>query len=292
MPEPTSAHLRRDPSSAVRIGAGRRPLSDLYYDLMRRPWRWLIGALTLAYLLINLGFAVLYSFDPYGFAGSTRVDFGEAFYFSVQTFATIGYGAIAPKSVFANLLVTVEALTGIMYTALATGLVFAKFSRPSARVTFSRNMIVNVRNGQPVLQFRLANTRGNELVEASIRVTVLKSEVSAEGHQMRRLYELRLDRTSSPLFSLSWLVMHVIDETSPLFGENEASLAADEALFIVTLTGIDGTFAQSVHARHLYEFHDVLWDHRFVDIIAPHSPGRLQMDLSKIHDVVRVDAND
>lgn len=280
---------RRDPVNAVRIGTGRRALSDLYYDLMRRRWRWLMGVLTAAYLLINLVFASLYILDPTGFSGSERIGFSEAFNFSVQTFATIGYGGLAPKSAFANLLVTIEALTGIMYTALATGLVFAKFSRPTARVTFSKHMTVNLRNGKPVLQFRLANARGNELLEASIHVTVLKTEVSTEGHQMRRLHDVKLDRNSSPLFTLSWLVLHEIDEQSPLFGEDAESLAADEVLFIVTLTGIDGTFAQSVHARHMYEFHDIRWGHRFVDIISPHSPGRLQMDVGKIHDVVPIE---
>jgi inward rectifier potassium channel len=285
MPEP----IRRDLANTVRLGVSRRPLADLYYNLMRRRWSWLFAFLAAAYLVINLGFATLFRFDPTGLSGVERLDFAQAFYFSVQTFATIGYGAIAPKSLYANLLVTFEALFGIIYTALATGLVFAKFSRPSTRVTFSRNITVAPRNGRPMLQFRLANERGNELIEASIHVTMLKTEVSAEGHRMRRLHEMKLDRTSQPLFSLSWLVLHEIDEQSPVYGEDQASLAADEALFIVTLTGIDGTFAQTVHARHLYEHHDILWGHRFVDIISAHSPGRLQMDMAKMHDVVPVD---
>ncbi len=277
---------RRDPSNAVRLGQQRAPLSDLYYNLMRRRWRWLVGFLSVLYVVINVVFGALYSLQDDAFNGVDRVGFAEGFYFSVQTFATIGYGAISPKTLYANLLVTTEALLGIIYTAIATGLVFAKFSRPSARVLFSRVMIVTRRNGKRYLQFRLANARGNELVEASLHLTMLKTEVSSEGHSMRRLHEMQLDRATTPLFTLSWLVMHEIDERSPMYGEDAASLAADEALFIVTLTGIDSTFAQTVHARHFYEFHDLRWDHRYVDIIAPHSPGRLQMDLTKFHDVV------
>lgn len=281
--------LRRDPTNAVRIGVPSRPLADLYYNLMRRRWRWLVGFLAAAYLAFNLLFAGLYSLDPTGFANSEPLDFADAFNFSVQTFATIGYGAIAPKSVFTNTLVTIEALAGIMYTALATGLVFAKFSRPSARVTFSKHMTVHERNGRPALHFRLANDRGNDLVEASIRLTVLKTEVSREGQQMRRFRDLQLERSWSPLFAMSWLAIHVIDEHSPLFGEDAASLEADEVLFVVILTGIDGTFAQTVHARHIYEFHDIRWGYRFVDVVTPHSPGRVQLDLSKLHDVVPVE---
>jgi inward rectifier potassium channel len=285
MSEPTPTSVRRDPTAAVRVGGSRHPLSDLYYDLMRRKWRWLVAFLASTYVLVNLAFASLYRLDPFGFGGIEELHFAEAFYFSVQTFATIGYGAIAPKSLYTNVLVTIEALFGIMYTAVATGLVFAKFSRPSARVSFSRHMVINHRNGVPMLQFRMANARGNDLVEATVHVGVLKTETTAEGHSMRRVHELRLERASSPLFAMSWLVLHPIDDTSPLYGETAESLAADEVLFIVTLVGIDGTFAQNVHARHIYEFHDIRWDHRFVDIIAPHAPGVFRMDLDKLHDV-------
>ncbi len=277
--------IRRDPTQAVRIGVPATPLSDLYYELMRRRWAFLIGALTLSYLLVNVLFALLYMLDPGGLGSSASSGFGSAFAFSVQTFATIGYGAIAPQTTYANLLVTIEALSGIIFSAIATGLVFAKFSRPSARLVFSTPMVVTTRHGKRCLQFRVANARGNELVEAAVHITVLKTETSPEGHTIRRLHDLALERATSSLFALSWLVIHVIDEDSPLWGEDAASLAADEALFIVTLTGIDGTFAQSVHARHLYEFHDIRWDHRFVDVISPHSPGRVQLDMRRFHDV-------
>jgi inward rectifier potassium channel len=282
---PDEAPIRRDPTQAVRIGVSRTPLSDLYYELIRRRWPFLIGALSFAYLAINTLFAGLYMLDPVGLGGSAGTGFGPAFSFSVQTFATIGYGAIAPQTTYANVLVTLEALAGIIFTAIATGLVFAKFSRPSARVVFSTPMVVTTRQGQRCLQFRVANARGNELVEASMHVTVLLTENSPEGHTMRRLQDLPLERATSSLFALSWLAMHVIDEKSPLWGHDAASLAADEALIIVTLTGIDGTFAQSVHARHLYEFHDIRWNHRFVDVISPHSPGRVQLDMTHFHDV-------
>ncbi|HWB75498.1 MAG TPA: ion channel [Nannocystaceae bacterium] len=277
--------LRRDPTQAVRIGVPMTPLSDLYYELIRRRWPFLLGVLTAAYLGVNVIFALLYMLDPVGLGGSASSGFGSAFSFSVQTFATIGYGAIAPQTTYANVLVTLEALSGIIFTAIATGLVFAKFSRPSARILFSTPMVVTQRHGKPCLQFRVANARGNELVEAAIHVSVLMTESSPEGHSLRRLHDLALERSTSSLFALSWLVMHVIDESSPLSGHDAASLAADEALIIVTLTGIDGTFAQSVHARHLYEFHDIRWNHRFVDVVSPHAPRRVQLDLTRFHDV-------
>lgn len=149
--------MRRDPSNATRLGLTPTPLSDLHYQLMRGSWWLLMGALAVLYLAVNAIFAMLYAIDPLGFSGVDSLAFRDAFSFSVQTFATIGYGSIAPKSVYANALVTIEALMGLMFTAIATGLVFAKFSRPRARVLFSRTMIVTMRHGKPCLQFRVVN---------------------------------------------------------------------------------------------------------------------------------------
>lgn len=245
-----------------------------------------MAALAIVYLAVNAIFAMLYALDPLGFAGLDYLGFRDAFSFSVQTFATIGYGSIAPKSIYANTLVTLEALMGLMFTAIATGLVFAKFSRPRARVLFSRTMIMTMRHGKPCLQFRVVNERGNDLVEAAIRLTLVKSETTSEGTRMRRLHDLRLERSMTPLFTLSWVVMHVIDEDSPLFGETEESLADDEVLFIAMLTGIDGTLSQTVYTRQLYEFHDIRWGHRFVDIVEIRPEDRnVILDLRKFHDI-------
>jgi inward rectifier potassium channel len=277
-----------DATLPTRLASGVRPtpLSDLYYQLMRGSWWLLMAALAIVYLAVNSVFAMLYALDPRGFSGVDELGFRDAFSFSVQTFATIGYGSIAPKSVYANTLVTVEALMGLMFTAIATGLVFAKFSRPRARVLYSRTMVVTTRHGKPCLQFRVVNERGNDLVEAAMRLTLVKTETTREGPRMRRLYDLRLERSNSPLFALSWVVMHVIDEESPLFGETEQSLADDEVLFIAMLTGIDGTLSQTVYTRHLYEFHDIRWGHRFVDVVQvrPDDHG-LIIDVRKFHDV-------
>jgi inward rectifier potassium channel len=277
---------RRDPSNAIRLGVRPEPLRDLYYQLMKRSWWLLMGVLALAYLATNTLFAMLYALDPFGFAGVDHLRFSDAFSFSVQTFATIGYGGIAPKSAYANTLVTLEALLGLIFTAIATGLVFAKFARPRARVVFSRVMIMTRRGGKPCLQFRVANARGNDLVEASLLVTMVKSELTSEGVRMRRLHDLRLERSMTPLFTLSWVVMHVVDEQSPLYGESEQSLADDEVLFIATLTGTDGTLSQTVYARQLYEYHDVRWWHRFVDIVTIREHDRgIILDLRRFHDV-------
>jgi inward rectifier potassium channel len=179
----------------------------------------------------------------------------------------------------------------LLGVAMASGLMFSKFARPTARVLFSSKVIVTPRNGKPCLVMRMANGRGNEIVEATLRISVLKPEVTAEGERMRRFHDLVLTRSQTPLFSLTWMVIHVIDEASPLHGETEASLREMNVRFIVTLTGIDSTFAQTVHARTSYFAEDIVWGGRFIDVTSQLPDGRLQVDYTKFNDVV-VDPKD
>jgi len=206
----------------------------------------------------------------------------------VQTLSTIVYGALAPRTGMAHTLVTVESMVSLIGTAIATGLVFTKFAQPKAKVLFSQSMLVQPRNGKPVLTFRVGNARGNEIIEASLRVSALVPEVTLEGDHMRRLVDLQLIRSTTPMFAMTWTVIHEIDEASPLYGYDQASLHADAIRFIVSFTGLDATFSQTVHARHIYDFHDVKWGHRFVDIVDNTEDGRLRVDYQRFHDTVPV----
>jgi len=284
---PASTPRRRVVGEATRVGLRATPLKDLYYHLMRGSWAQLIALFVVGYVVVNLGFAALYMLDVPGFAGDAPAGFADAFFFSVQTIATIGYGVLAPRTVYVNVLVAIESLLGVLGFAVATGLVFSKFARPSARVLFSSVMVVTRRNGKPCLQLRCANARGNDLVEATAHVVVIKNDVTAEGHRMRRFHDLALDRDRSPLFVLTWLIMHDLDERSPLYGATAESLAADDALFVVTIVGVDGTLGQTVHARHSYEYFDVRFAHRFVDVLTTDADRRLTLDFARFHDTER-----
>lgn len=250
----------------------------------------LMGVLSLAYLLTNVLFALLYMSQSEGIGSSEEGDFVDAFAFSVQTLSTIGYGTLAPRTGMAHTLVTLESMAGLIGTAIATGLVFTKFAQPRAKVLFSNHMVVQRRNAKPVLSFRLGNARGNEIIEASLRVSVLMPEVTLEGEHMRRLVDLQLLRSTTPMFAMTWTVVHEIDEQSPLHGRDAASFHADGLRFIVSFTGIDATFSQTVHARHIYDHGDVRWGHRFVDIVDNAEDGRLRVDYQRFHDTVPVEA--
>ena len=218
-----------------------------------------------------------------------RVPLGMPSFFSVQTLASIGYGAMYPQTIYANVVVTIEALVGLLGFAIVTGLAFARFSQSTARVLFSRYAVVSRYNKLPSLMFRTANQRGNQVIEAQMRAYLLRDEVSLEGQFMRRLYPLRLLRSQTPNFALTWTAIHPIDADSPLAGQTEASLAQLRAQIVISLSGIDETVTQAVHARHLYQARDILWNHQLVDIIHETGNGESYIDFSHFHDVVPIE---
>lgn len=271
--------------NVVKIGLKTRFFDDIYHFMMEATWPRLIAMIAMMYLGTNTVFGALYLLGGDCISGAEKGSFADAFSFSVQTLSTIGYGAMAPKGPIGSGLVTFEAFIGLLGVAMASGLMFAKFARPTARVLFSSKVVVTTRNGKPCLMLRMANGRANEIVEATLRMSVLKPDVTAEGEKMRRFHDLALARNQTPLFTITWTVIHVIDEASPLYGETEASLRAMNVRFIVTLTGIDSTFAQTVHARTNYFGHDIVWGGRFVDVTSMLPDGRLQVDYTKFNDV-------
>lgn len=273
-------------AQVVRVGIRTRPLGDLYHFLLTISWPALLAILVGSYLTMNALFAGLYLLDPEGVLNLHRGSFVDAFFFSVQTMATIGYGRMVPLSSYDNLLVTVEALVGLLAMAMATGLMFAKFSRPTARVLFSRVATIHERDGAPSLVVRMANERNNMVVEAQLRLTLIRDEVTREGEQIRRLHDLPLVRSSTAAFALTWTAYHPITETSPLHGQTPESLRAADALLVASLTGIDETFSQTVHARSVWRVDEILWNTRFVDIFREGEDGRTIVDYTRFHDTI------
>ncbi len=273
-----------------RVGVPRAWFADLYAWLLSARWSVLLVICTVAYVIVNSVFAGLYLLAGDVIINAQPGSFHDAFFFSVQTLSTIGYGAMAPRGL-GNVIVAVECIVGLVSLAMATGIVFAKFARPTARVLFSDKALVQKRDGVPYLVFRLANARGNQIVEASLSVTVILDEVTKEGERIRAIRDLHLRRRTTPAFALSWTAMHPIDEKSPLYGFGPADLEAHDARIQVTLTGIDSIFAQTVHARHAYFCEDIVFDRRFVDVIINHPDGAITLDLTHFHDTLPVEAD-
>ena len=261
-------------------------LSDLYHRLLTASWPELLLGIVVAFAGINALFALVYLLDN-GIDNARRGSFADAFFFSVQTMATIGYGRMFPRSLVANSMVSIEALTGLIGLALVTGLVFAKFSRPTAKIRFSRYAVVSPRDGVPSLMFRMANVRGNRIVDASAHVVFARQERTAEGDEMRRFHDLKLQRNRNAIFSYSWTAIHPIAEGSPLVGQSVESIEKTFGEILVSVTGLDETFAQTVHARHSYRAKDIVWGARLSDILE-RSPNGLTIDYARFDDIERL----
>ena len=275
----------RDRIGRVTSGLRQRAINDPYFYLTTVSWPLLLLIIVGSFVFINGLFAIAYLLDG-GVANARSGSFTDAFFFSIQTMATIGYGVMAPRSLVSNVLVSVEALSGLVALAVVTGLVFARFSRPTARVRFSKVLVITPHDGVPSLMFRAVNQRSNRIVEATVHAVFSRWERTREGESIRRFYDLRLARERNALFSLSWTVMHPIVEGSPLLGETPESLRATRAIVIVSLVGLDESFLQNVHVRYVWTADEIRWGMRFADVLTELPDGSFSIDYSHFDEVL------
>jgi inward rectifier potassium channel len=267
----------------VRLGAPRVGWHDVYYGFLVLPWSAFFLSLAGLYLLLNLGYAVLLASRPGSIHGAQPGSLIDAFFFSVETMSTVGFGEMYPATLYGHVIVTMDVVTGVLLVPLATGLMIAKFTLPVARVMFSRNTVVNRFDGVPTLMFRVAAIRENQIIEARMKLTLLRDEETVEGHRYRRMLDLPLVRDASPFFALSWTVMHPIDEASPFHGMGPDECRSQAAQLVAVMTGIDSTTSSTVYARHGYTYADILFDHAFEDVMEVKEDGSVKIDLGRFH---------
>jgi inward rectifier potassium channel len=270
--------------AAIYIGHAKDGWKDAYHFLLTMPLAAFLAVMGAAYLGVNALFGLVYMVVG-GVDGVKPGDFADAFFFSVQTLGTIGYGQMAPRSFAAQGVVTVESFFGLFNLAIATGLLFARISRPTARVLFSDRAVVTQHDGAPTLMFRAANRRRNRIVEAEVTVNIMRDWQTREGTRMRGFETLETVRSRSPVFTLTWQIMHRIDEASPLFGQTTESLLAQRAEIVVVLKGLDETFAQTIHARASYTPEEIVWGGRLVDVFSRNADGQAVIDYTRFHDI-------
>jgi inward rectifier potassium channel len=283
---PTRRAINHDGSFNVRRRSSSSHVHDLYQELITMAWGpfllLLLGALTLVNVLFAGGYLWLGLHYLSGTAGLTHIPhFLQAFFFSIQTFTTVGYGNISPNSIGTGLLASAEAMTGLLMAALATGLLYGRFSRPRAGILFSRTALISRRaNGTPNLQFRVANRHRSTLVD--LRAQVLLQFTDADGN--RTYQNLALERDSVYFFPLNWTVVHDITPESPLYNLTAADLASRSAEILILLRGYDDTFAQDVHARNSYRYDELEWNRRYVRAYDIEEDGMVVLDLDRLHD--------
>ena len=282
---PTTAQTLRDGRyrRALVVGQDGSRWTDLYHGILTVPWWLFFLGLAAVFLLTNILFALLYYADPGGIAHARQGMFWDDFLFSAQTIGSI-FSEMTPETAYTNTVVVIEAFIGLVYLGLMTALMFARMSRPSARVVFSKVAVIAPFDGVPTLQFRAANQRGNQILDAAVTVTLARQMITSEGIVMRRFEELKLMRARTQLFALSWTIMHRIDETSPLHDVTTEDMICREMELIVLLRGTDDTLADIIYARHAYTPDDIVWNRRFTDVLSVTPKGRRLVDLSKFHD--------
>jgi inward rectifier potassium channel len=276
---------READAGVVVIGAKWHPLRDAYHFVLRAPWWGVLCVIVGGFYGANVLYALVYACVG-GIEGMRPGSLLDAFFFSVQTMGTIGYGAMHPVTNAANFVVVSEAAVGLVVTALATGIVFARFSRTPEQLVFSRTATVSNHDGAPTLAFRIGNDRASTVIEARVTVNVFRTEHTLEGGVFYRLYEARLHRDRSPALARSWTVMHPIDEDSPLNGLTEQAALEEEIEIMVTVVGTDDVSLQPVTARHTYAAKDLAWGAQLADVLSELPDGRLQLDIGRFHDTV------
>jgi inward rectifier potassium channel len=282
----TPRFLNRDgTSNVVPLGESRGWMKDVYHLLLTVRWSVFYGMVVGAYLVANAFFALLFTLAEGSIANARPGSFADAYSFSVQTMMTIGYGVMSPQTPIAHVLVAVEALAGLLGFGVATSLMFARFSRPQARVLFSNVAVISMRDGVPSLMFRLANERRSHIVEAELHVVLARNEVTVEGESVRRFYDLELARRRNATFALSWTAIHPIDARSPLHGQTAEQLRAANIEVIASVMGLDDTTLQTIHARSSYRFDELRFGARFHDIIVQLPDGRRAVDYACFHQV-------
>lgn len=271
--------------NVARRGAGWRDIHP-YLHLISLPWPSFLALVFMVYLAVNTIFATLYySLGPGHLAGGDaphKLDrFLNAFFFSAHTLTTVGYGNVAPGTISANIYAAIEALIGLLGFALATGILFGRFSRPSARIGFSEQALIAPYEGRTSLQFRIVNRRPNALME--MEATVILMLVEGEPGKQRRTFKgLPLERDEVDFLALTWTIVHPIDEESPLFGKTRQDLEQKQAEVIVLIKGFDETFSQSVRARYSYRFDEIDWNAKFTPAFDFDETGSMVLNINKV----------
>jgi inward rectifier potassium channel len=260
--------------------------TDLYHRAMTVYWPVFFGFAAALFVALNAIFGFLYSLGRDPIANAADNGPLAFFFFSIETLATVGYGDMHPQTNYGHLIATVEIFTGMCFLAVMTGLIFARFSRPRARFVFANQAVITHHEGRLALMIRAANARHNTISRASARLWLIRAERTKEGDELRRFYELELNRSEHPMFVLSWMLFHVIDKESPLQGATSSALADSDALLVLNLGGVDDSSAQQLYARHVYSWRDIRWQHRYRDITSVSAHGRFLLDYTKFHDVV------
>jgi len=255
--------------------------ADLYHRAMTASiWRFLLGALAL-FVANNIIFAILFSLDPNAISNVESPRLIYLFFFSIENFTTVGFGDMHPQNIYGHIVASSEGFAALLQTAALTGLIFAKFSQPRARIRFAANPVISKHEGKQTLMIRAANSRQNFLSDATAELWILRLEPNKEGQSFRRFHPMALVRHQNPTFVLSWTLFHTIEEGSPLYGLTLQDIQKQEVQLILTIKGVDANSSQELRARKNYGVADIVWNSKYTDILSPSKDGGVVLDYHK-----------
>jgi inward rectifier potassium channel len=260
--------------------------ADISHRCMTASWPAFIGGAVLVFVVFNAIFALLYWVGDQPISSVRGGAYIDYLYFSIETLSTAGYGDMHPQTHYGHFVSAVELFTGIFSMSLMTGLIFARFSRPNARLLFADNAVISNHEGKLTLMVRFVNERHNIIGNAAAKLWLLRNEMSLEGREFRRFYELPLVRNEHPALALSWTLYHVIDEQSPLYGLSAADVAEADVSLVVVVSGYDVVAAQTIHARKNYDHPAIRFGQRYADILDRTEEGRIRIDYGKFHETM------
>jgi inward rectifier potassium channel len=286
MRHPSSRRLSIAGRPFIVYGLPSKLWQDLYHRFMTASWTAVVASIAGFFVAFNLLFATIYGLEPDSLANLNPPGFWGRFFFSVETLATVGYGDMHPQRMLAHIVATCEIFCGVMSLALLTGSMFARFSRPTARILFARVAAIRPLDGRLTLMLRIANARQNIIMEASAQLRLLRDENTVEGYHIRRIYDLPLRRSAHPALLFGWTLQHVIDASSPLAGASLEALTASRASLLLTVSGTDETTGQVLMSRYSYAPEALRWNHSFVDILTTGADGIDYFDYGKFHEVI------
>jgi inward rectifier potassium channel len=281
-PRERITHTQVGDYAFIKKGISRFDLRDPYHVAVTLTWPQFLLSLLGVYLVVNIVFAVLYTIVPGAITNARPGNFVDAFFFSFETLATVGYGEMFPGGIYGHLVSCAEIISGLAFTAILTGLTFVRFSRPRAKFIFANNPVICMHNGQPTLMLRVGNGRAGVLSDARAKLNVLLSETTAEGGIFRSAQELHLQRSRVPMFPLTWTLMHTIDEHSPMHGFDQAKfLAADSRIFF-SIEARDPSLSAIVYDMRSYQPQSVRFGMRYADAISIADDGTPIADMTRV----------
>jgi inward rectifier potassium channel len=284
-PRANRMRIRQTPFDLRKKGVARLDLRDRYHLAVSASWPvFVLAALTIV-LGLNVVFALLYALEPGAVANLATGDVLHGFFFSLETLATVGYGEMAPASLYGHIVASTEIVLGMTFIAIFTGILFVRFSRPQARILYPDHIVVTPHNSAPTLMVRIANGRLTMLTHVSASLTLMTDETTHEGRSFRHVHDLRLMRETMPIFPLTWTLMHVIDETSPLYGLSAEDLEARQARVFLTIEARDAAIGAQIQDVSGFTPQQIKFGMRYGDAVTADGPGSLVADISKLSEL-------